>query len=354
MGDKIKTQKGFIQIPLLIAIIVSVIAVSIATTGVVLYKQGRLTSFVDNISLLFEKTEDVEEISQQEQELERARLEAEKDEDERLKAEQEAQRIAELEQKIEKLEKNQKLEELQEEYDNLFPEKKENSEIITADDLDTILRYVGSIVCSGGNKVTNGSASVWVVNWDWGNNLALTNAHMFPSSTSLWCLVTFDYLGTYNVNVDQIPSISLNDFVDFAFLEIESVASGGESTSVPVASLSSELVYIPHCPKAMSLGLPVAVIGYPIGAMSQGGVSNKAVTTGIISSYDSTPSWSWNGYPDVNYFVSAKIDEGNSGGLAISKYNGELCILGIPTWVKEGRFENMGIVQSIHNIWNPR
>lgn len=374
MNPKIKLQKGFIQIPLLIVIIVSVVLVSGATTGIVLHKQGKLTPLITSVSQIFKGTKDIEEVSQQEQELEQARLGTEKKrqeiekantEAERLRAEQEeAQRIAELEQRIKELETKQQESSPKTIYDDFLQEKEKDSEIITADDLDTILRYVGSISCGNKYKHVNGSASIWVVNWNWGKNIALTNAHIFPSSSPFWCIVGFDWLGNYKLNTDQIPSMSLNNFVDFAFLEIKSITSGAESTSVPIASLSSDLESVPHCPKEMSLGSPVAVIGYPVSAMSQDtlpggperdrniGVSNKAVTNGIISSHDGSPRW--NGYPDSNYFVSAKIDSGNSGGLAVSKHNGELCILGIPTWVQEGHFENMGIVQSIHNIWNPK
>lgn len=377
--NKIMKQKGFIAIPLLVVIIVSIVVVSTATTGMVLYKQGKLTPLIISVSQIFKGAKNIEEVSQQEQELEQARLGTEEErqeiekanaEVERLRAEQEeAQRIAELEQRIRELETKQQESSPKTIYDDFLIQKEKDSKIITADDLDSMFQYVGSITCSSKYEHINGSASIWVVDWGWGKNLVLTNAHILPSSLPSWCIATFDnylgrFLGHYSLNTDQIPSISLNNFVDFAFLEIKSIASGAESTSVPIASLSSDLESVSHCPKKMSLGSPVAVIGFPISAMSQDtlpggperdrniGISNKAVTNGIISSHDGSPTW--NGYPDFNYFVSAKIDSGNSGGLAISKHNGELCILGIPTWVQKGDFENMGIVQSIHNIWNPK
>jgi len=64
--------------------------------------------------------------------------------------------------------------------------------------------------------------------------------------------------------------------------------------------------------------------------------SNLIVTEGMVSGIDS------NG----NYFTDAKIDTGNSGGLAISKIDGQICILGIPTWVSEGQLNNLGMIQS--------
>lgn len=126
-------QKGFIQIPLLIGIIVSIILASGVTTGVVLHKQGKLAPLLASVSKVFENTEDIEteikfeepylkgeqslleetnqgEDSQIEQELEQAQLEAEKAkqeaerakaEMERLKNEQEAQKLTEEQQKQE-------------------------------------------------------------------------------------------------------------------------------------------------------------------------------------------------------------------------------------------------------------
>jgi len=56
MIKKIKTSKAFIQIPLLIAIVVFTI-VSSATTGIVLYKQGRLSKITASVSSIFQKSE---------------------------------------------------------------------------------------------------------------------------------------------------------------------------------------------------------------------------------------------------------------------------------------------------------
>lgn len=133
-------QKGFIQIPLLIAIIVSIVVISTVTTGVVLYKQGKLTPLIASVSQVFKGTEDAkpeikpeepqpkeeqslseqisqEENSQTEQELEQARLEVEKAkaEAERLKAEQEAQKLAEERQRQEELREQQEAQKLAEE-----------------------------------------------------------------------------------------------------------------------------------------------------------------------------------------------------------------------------------------------
>ncbi len=67
---------------------------------------------------------------------------------------------------------------------------------------------------------------------------------------------------------------------------------------------------------------------------------NLIILDGIISGKDS------NG----DYYTTAKIDAGSSGGLAVSKINGEICIVGIPTWVSGGEYENLGMIQSFQKI----
>lgn len=62
------TQKGFISIPILIAIIVSIVAVSAVATGVVLYKQKR-SEFTASISEKIPKTVLEEPQSEQEQDI---------------------------------------------------------------------------------------------------------------------------------------------------------------------------------------------------------------------------------------------------------------------------------------------
>jgi len=97
-----KKQKGFIQIPLLIVIIISVI-VATATTGVVLNKQGKLTSFIASISQILKRgeveetqTTDIEaEIEKVKQESDGVKSEVEQIEAETDKLEVEAEGLEE-------------------------------------------------------------------------------------------------------------------------------------------------------------------------------------------------------------------------------------------------------------------
>ncbi len=87
------------------------------------------------------------------------------------------------------------------------------------------------------------------------------------------------------------------------------------------------------CKTPLDIGNPIVILGYPIYGtqIRQGALSPVEITAteGIISGQDS-------GY----YTTSAKIDHGNSGGLAIDKDNN--CYFGIPTWDLSGSFESLG------------
>ena len=61
------------------------------------------------------------------------------------------------------------------------------------------------------------------------------------------------------------------------------------------------------------------------------------VTDGIVSGIEYTA------YGPI-YKTSAKIDKGNSGGLAID--NNSKCGIGIPTWATSGAFDGLGYIQS--------
>jgi hypothetical protein len=73
--------------------------------------------------------------------------------------------------------------------------------------------------------------------------------------------------------------------------------------------------------------------------------SGRITTNGIISGYAPKINSEY-----ANYFVSAKIDSGNSGGIALSKDKNGLCVLGIPTWLNVGNYDTQGMIQNIHNI----
>lgn len=87
------------------------------------------------------------------------------------------------------------------------------------------------------------------------------------------------------------------------------------------------------CDKTPSIGDSVVILGYPSIGSSQG----ITATEGIISGYEG------------DYFItSAKIEHGNSGGVAIlPKYN---CYVGIPTAAVAGEIESLGLILDINKV----
>jgi hypothetical protein len=104
----------------------------------------------------------------------------------------------------------------------------------------------------------------------------------------------------------------------------------------------------------MPVGTPIVIIGFPayakrnttlsIDTIGTVNVIYRTVTNGIISGYDTSQKG------EANYFVSAKIDNGNSGGMSLAKDADGLCILGLPTWLTVGNYETQGLIQNILNL----
>ena len=89
------------------------------------------------------------------------------------------------------------------------------------------------------------------------------------------------------------------------------------------------------CASDPSIGDPIVILGYPSYGSGAGTITSVfshleiTATEGIVSGNDS-------GY----YTTSAKIEHGNSGGLAIDETNN--CYLGIPTASYTGEIESLG------------
>lgn len=95
----------------------------------------------------------------------------------------------------------------------------------------------------------------------------------------------------------------------------------------------------------VEVGDKVYIFGYPLAGFTPTepelilGQTNIIVTDGLIS-----------GKAGNNYFTSAKIDAGNSGGLAVRKKDGAICLVGLPTWVAQGEYANLGVIQPMSSI----
>ncbi len=151
--------------------------------------------------------------------------------------------------------------------------------------------------------------------------------------------------------------------VDIALLRFSTVLHGEE-----VVNETSKLVNFdqnllrnnilpsyPFCSYERVVGKRVYIFGYPSSAFEFEKIEssfleepttiiaqqNLIISEGIISGVNSSG----------NYYTTARIDTGNSGGLAISKSGGEICLLGVPTWVSEGEYENLGVIQPFSKLF---
>lgn len=92
----------------------------------------------------------------------------------------------------------------------------------------------------------------------------------------------------------------------------------------PTPYIVSTASQIDYCKKRASVGDQLIILGYP-GIGSQ---TDITATEGIVSGYDG-------GY----YITSAKVEHGNSGGAAILLKDN--CYLGIPSYVDSGELESL-------------
>ncbi len=309
-----KNQKGFIQIPLLIAIIVGVLVIgSIGYVGVKQY-----------------------------QNLKTAQLEIEK-----LKEQGVESRVKQevLEQKVKNTQK---------------PQSQNTS--ISAEELAPYLNGIVRLDC--GN--VTGSGSLWNLSIGY---IVLTNAHVLIGNGVTHCAFWVKQINEKNIDgfyvLEMDSKYRWNNNTDVAAIrfnknqlmdDMNTKIDGVVFLSKPIKDLNYGISALRKCPLTIPTGSPVVLIGYPastITKIDQGGytIQPRTITNGIISAFDDSVQPPSGNLPYTNYYVSAKIDSGNSGGVAFSKDNNGLCLLGIPTWVSFGNYETQGIVQNIHNIF---
>ncbi len=219
---------------------------------------------------------------------------------------------------------------------------------IQASEINQYLSGVGEIICYG-DVQKSGSASLW----KFGNDgYVLTNYHVISGPGN--CNLTIDGNGVYKL--DKTSVRSWNSATDVAVVKIAPFGEMADISS-PISELNYSISYLKECPAKMPLGSPVIAIGFPAYSRTTtmiNGVasshSQRTITNGIISAYDDSVQMPIGSLPNVNYFVSAKIDSGNSGGITFSKNENGLCLLGIPTWLSLGKFEAGGLIQNIFNV----
>jgi len=163
------------------------------------------------------------------------------------------------------------------------------------------------------------------------DGLILTNNHVVAGSS--FCLValadktTGQLMEIYKAEPIIVPSLSKE--YDLAGLAVYNSFTDENGKTWGVYPKVFPFFSAPSiCDNySPSLGEGITIYGYPV---TSGGY-NLTVTDGIISSFAD----------DGTILTSAKIDSGNSGGLAINR-NG--CFVGIPSAVVNGNYQNLGVI----------
>lgn len=208
-----------------------------------------------------------------------------------------------------------------------------------------ITSSVVNILCESrvSNDVSRGSGTIITE-----DGVVITNSHVIPQDDKYLyvpekgCLVILP--DRKNGQPKEIywgkPTVmpELSDQYDLAILKIYEVYTDeiGKSygrypkTFQSIFAESNKYDDICLLSRNVKLGDSVRIYGYP---QTSGGY-NLTVTDGIASSF-----------PDKGLILtSAKIDAGNSGGLAVDRKG---CMVGVPSAISEGKYQNLGVIISM-------
>lgn len=169
------------------------------------------------------------------------------------------------------------------------------------------------------------------------DGLIMTNNHVI--SGAKYCVVTVpnpktgEIVEIYFAEPSTVPKLSKQ--YDIAVLEIYDTYTDDEGKTwgtfppvLPYFQTPDSCVT-----NSQKLGDPIKIYGYPVTSQNY----NLTVTEGIISNISSD-----------SILTSAKIDSGNSGGLAMTN---DGCMVGIPSAVLEGNYQNLGVIIPSDIIW---
>jgi len=201
---------------------------------------------------------------------------------------------------------------------------------------------VVNVLCEAGeDEISGGSGTIITT-----EGIVLTNSHVIPQdeerilTSDEGCLVILPNQQTgqpeeiYWAKPIVIPGLS--DDYDLAYLEIydaftdEDGEIRGRYPRTFPSIFAEENKYDDICQfRKQKLGDSVRIFGYP---QTSGGFY-LTITDGVISSFSG----------EGVILTSAKIDEGNSGGLAVDQKG---CMVGVPVAVSEGKYQNLGVIIS--------
>ena len=226
---------------------------------------------------------------------------------------------------------------------------------LTTAEIEILSQHIVKIDCAldgYGSGILFGNATGKVASF------VATNHHVVSKARHNNCHVKsgfFPYKGlTANVFLYPEYTARFNEYADFVMGTIFLFTED----SKPILHEEGKRYYhaLPYisknesvkaCPSDMPVGSAVYAMGYPRYAGNSGVFSaNLIVSEGTIIGKAGVPN-----LPYKNYYTSAKLDSGMSGGAAFSKTaDGKTCLLGMNTWVSTGNYENAGVIQSWYNI----
>ena len=183
---------------------------------------------------------------------------------------------------------------------------------------------VVNVLCDNGK---GGSGTIFTT-----DGTVLTNNHVITGSKQ--CQITIPDPSTGQVskiyNATPVITPTLSQEYDVATLKIDGSYTDASGTTWGIYPTTFPAFTLPStCNRdtQSQLNDSVRIYGYP----ETSGGYNLTVTDGVISSFAD----------DGSILTSAKVDSGNSGGLAIDQ-NG--CWLGIPSAVETGNYQNLGVI----------
>lgn len=350
-------RKGFVKTSILIAVIAGMATIGgVGYFGIGQYKNYQVRKIEEE-----RLAREAEKLRQEEE-----NLRQEKDKQTQKVIFQQQQIMEELQRRLEesqteiqgiktenqqsKDKQKQEMERIQRELD-IEKSKPENLNI-TSDEINSYLTAVVHIVCNN----SEGSGFLYKIDESF---YAITNQHvvqtpLFDKIKSInYCGVLsedksdeYQFGGLYEVHTAEFSK--WNKQADITVFKLYNWPAELPFAVRPIDKSNYNLSSLRLCQPEMQLGSSVVVIGWPVFSKI-GSISSRAITNGIISAYDQITVF--NKLPHKNYFVSAKIDSGNSGGIALSKDEKGLCFLGVPTWLNVGNYENQGMIQNIHNVF---
>ena len=198
-----------------------------------------------------------------------------------------------------------------------------------------IIASVVNVFCASKDKKELSSGSGVIIGSD---GLILTNSHIVPQIGEV-PNIDLDRCGVAlpDPNTGQPKELywaqpvifpTLSKKYDIAALKVTAVYVNDERSWGTFPNTFPFFQSSPVCKgRVIKLGDAIKIYGYPVTS----GEYNLIVTEGIVSGFNK----------DGTYLTSAKIDSGNSGGLAVDK---DGCFAGIPSAIKLGDYQNLGVV----------